>query len=77
MAVIDSNFWLGVKKARTIAQFLNQKYRGRVVHEDEILDDMWGHHLYLDEMWLNVHWRNDDSVDEIEIGYERYWPSGR
>jgi hypothetical protein len=63
-----SNTWLNIGKAKKIVRYLKRKYMKRAVHEDLIIQAMWDHPLYMEDMWLNVHWDDDDRVYDIEVG---------
>lgn len=63
-----SNTWLNIAKAKKIVRYLKRKYMKRAVHEDLVLQSMWDHPLYTDDMWLNVIWDDYDRVIDIEVG---------
>lgn len=64
------NVWLSLKRARIIAHDLEEQFLGSVSHEDLILEAMWTHPLYEDQMWLDVDWNDEDEVVEIHVGIE-------
>jgi len=63
-----SNTWLNIGKAKKIVRYLKKKYIKKAVHEDLILQAMFDHPLYTDDMWLNVIWDDYDRVMDIEVG---------
>ena len=65
-----NNVWLSLKRARMIAQDLMNKFGGLAVHEDHIIEALWNHPLYEDQMWLDVDWSNFDEVVGIHVGVE-------
>lgn len=66
-----NNVWLSLKRARMIAKDLLKKFKGRVVHDydyDHIVEAMWNHPLYEDQMWLDVDCNDHDQVVDIHVG---------
>jgi hypothetical protein len=68
------NIWLKFNKARKIASFLQKKYfdepYGDVddLLEFKILEDLWNHPLYIDEMYLNIVWDSCDRLLWVQVG---------
>jgi len=65
-----NNLWLKLHKARQLSLYLNSMFRGEMALEDMILEEMWKHPWYEEDMWLNVDWcgEYDEYVNCIEIG---------
>lgn len=65
------NYWLNLSVARRIAAQLQIKYCGQpAAIEDAMLDDLWDHPEYTEEMWLNVHLDDFDCICWVQIGTE-------
>lgn len=64
------NVWLSLKRARMIAQDLYNEFEGLPVHEDHIIEALWNHPLYEDQMWLDVDWGDNDEVIDIHVGID-------
>ena len=63
------NPWLQFAAARKIAAELQIKYCGQPMSvEDDMIQDLWEHDLYTEDMWLNVHWDDFDLVCWVQIG---------
>lgn len=71
-----NNTWLRFSQARKLASFLQKKYFdmpcGDINNllEMEILEDMWAHPLYLNDMRLNLFWDKRDHLLWLQIGYQ-------
>lgn len=75
------NVWLKFGKARSIAEALQRKYfdqpYGDVddLLELRILDDLWKHPFYTDDMSLNIIWDERERMLWLQIGFkEGYVP---
>lgn len=53
-----------------IAKDLLKKFGGKIVHEDHIVEAMWNHPLYEDQMWLDIDCDDADRVISIHVGIE-------
>lgn len=68
------NIWLKFNKARKIASFLQKKYFDKPygdvddLLELKILEDLWNHPLYMNEMYLNIVWDGCDRLLWVQIG---------
>ncbi len=60
--------WLSLKRARLIVEDLEDEFLGLIVHEDHIIQALWDHPLYEDQMWLDVDWDDVDRVIGIHVG---------
>lgn len=69
-----NNIWLSISNARKIAAELQGKYFGLPYGdsddplENQILEDLWNHPLCNGEMFLEVHWDDDDCLLWLQIG---------
>lgn len=69
-----NNIWLSISNARKIAIELQGKYFGLPCGdsddplENQILEDLWNHPLNNGEMFLEVHWDDDDCLLWLQIG---------
>lgn len=70
------NFWLQLAVARNIAKELQVKYCGQHYGPDDnlIIDEMlqylWDHKSYNDDMFLIIHWDDFDCVSWVQISVE-------
>lgn len=63
------NIWLKAASARKIADELQRKYHGQPMEvEDEIIESLWNHPLYADDMWLELHADDFGDVCWLQIG---------
>lgn len=69
-----NNVWLACANARKIASELQSKYFGVSYGpvddpiEDQILSDMWNHPLCDSDMFLNIHWDDDNCLLWLQVG---------
>lgn len=72
--MLTNNVWLACSNARKIAAELQTKYFGVPYGpvddpiEDQILNDLWNHPLNSGEMFLNIHWDDDNCLLWLQIG---------
>jgi len=70
------NFWLKLSVARRIAAELQINYCG--IHygddddliENEMMEYLWSHPEFDEDMWLNIHWDDFDCVCWVQIGVD-------
>lgn len=71
------NHWLKIKAARDIAAEIQVGFCGQPQFdgngrptEDDMIQYLWDHDEYTDDMWLNVHWDDFDCVSWVQVGTE-------
>jgi hypothetical protein len=69
------NHWLNIQAARRIAEEIQIKYCGQpefndegIPIEDEMIQHLWDHPDYTDDMWLNTHWDDFGNVSWVQVG---------
>jgi hypothetical protein len=68
------NLWLKLAVARRIAAELQIKYCGVPYGddsepiEDEMIEHLWSHPEFDEDMWLNVHWDDFECVCWVQVG---------
>jgi len=68
------NIWLKFNRARKIAEHLQKKYFNKHCGktndplEFRILEDMWSHPLYTNDMSLNIVWDQYDKLLWLQVG---------
>jgi hypothetical protein len=69
------NVWLKFNRARKIAKELQHKYfnldyycQDEELLEFKILEDLWSHPLYTDDMLLNIIWDDYDRLLWLQVG---------
>jgi len=69
------NHWLKLVKARSIAAEIQVQYCGHPMFyedgkpsEDAMLQYLWDHPDYTDDMWLEVHWDDFDQMTWVQVG---------
>ncbi len=69
-----TNAWLELGRARIIAEFLQKKYFDKPygdvsdLLELKILEDLWGHPFYTEDMWLNIIWDDRERLLWLQVG---------
>lgn len=68
------NIWLKFSRARIIAHYLQKKYFDKHYGspnnplEFKILEDLWSHPLYTQDMSLNIIWDDRDRLLWLQVG---------
>jgi len=72
------NHWLKLLTARKIAEEIQFKYCGNPQFdakgapiEDDMIQYLWDHPDYTDDMWLEVHWDDFDNVCWVQVGTDQ------
>jgi len=68
------NAWLKLSRARNIAEFLQKKYFDKPygdvsdLLELKIIEDLWNHPLYTEDMSLNIVWDDSERLLWLQVG---------
>lgn len=72
------NHWLKLLKARKIAGEIQVKFCGQpefnaqgIPIEDSMIQYLWDHADYTDDMWLEPHWDDFGNVSWVQIGTDQ------